>query len=272
MKKRFPFPLLFAAQVALAAAPAQDTTNPPVPPPTAAIKLGTGFDYSSGDYGFSQNTEVFAIPVNFAYEEQRWALRATWPFLTIKGPATIVAGSATSSPGTTSTGAPGRPVTGSESGLGDLQVSATYHFHPVPGELNFDLTGRLKLPTADEDKGLGTGKTDFYAQADIYQAFDRFVPFATLGYRFLGRSTFYPLKDGPYTSAGVSYRMTATTVVGGAFDWRSKIVVGAQDATDALGFVSTNLSDRLNLLGYALVGFNEAAPDYGLGGSVTYKF
>ncbi|HWA85612.1 MAG TPA: hypothetical protein VG710_05270 [Opitutus sp.] len=266
---------LVLSLVLLSSAPlarAQGTTNNPPPPPAPALKLGTGFDYSSGDYGFNQNTEVFSVPVNLAYEERSWAIRATLPFLTIKGPATIVAGSATESPATGSAGAPGRPVSSSQSGLGDLLVSGTYHVNPVPGELNFDVTGRLKFPTADKDKGLGTGETDFYAQADLYQSFGAITPFASVGYRFLGSNATYPLKDGLYASAGVSFRTSPTSVIGGALDWRTKIIAGAQDATDALVFLSTNPNDRWNLLGYLLVGFNNAAPNYGLGALATYKF
>jgi hypothetical protein len=268
MKKTLPFLLL--SIVPGFALRAQQAPAQPVPPPTT-LKLGAGFDYSSGDYGFSQKTEVYSVPVNFAYESRDWAFRATLPFLTIKGPATIVAGSAAETPAA-GTGAPGRPTTKSQSGLGDALVSATYHANPTPGELNIDLTGRFKLPTADEDKGLGTGETDFYAQADLYQSFGNITPFASLGYRFLGSNATYPLKDGLYASGGVSYRTNSTTVIGGALDWRSKIIAGAPDATDALVFLSTNPSDRWNLLGYGLVGFNDAAPDFGFGALATYKF
>ena len=53
---------------------------------------------------------------------------------------------------------------------------------------------------------------------------------------------------------------------------RSRIIDGAKNASDAIVFVSTNPNDRWNLLGYLLAGFNDAAPDYGLGGAATYKF
>ena len=268
-------PALVLCLALLSSAPlarAQRATTTPATPAAPALKLGTGFDYSSGDYGFSRDTEVFSVPVNLSYETHDWAFRASLPFLTIKGPAAIVAGSGTESPSTGTAGAPGRPVSSSQAGLGDLLVSGTYHANPVPGELNLDFTGRVKFPTADKNKGLGTGETDFYAQTDLYQAFGSVIPFVSLGYRFLGSNTTYPLKDGPYATAGVSFRTNATTVIGGALDWRSKIIAGAQNAMDALVFLSTNPNERWNLLGYLLAGFNKAAPNYGLGAQVTYQF
>jgi hypothetical protein len=238
----------------------------PVATTPAVVKLGIGYDYSKGDYGFTQDTEVSSIPANLSYDQDRWAFKLTVPYITIKGPATVVTGSGGAS------GAPPRPTTNSESGFGDVMLSTTYHARPVPGELNVDLTGRVKFGTADVDKGLGTGKADYYAQLDLYQNFGVLTPFGNVGYRFLGRSTEFPLKDGFYATIGSAVRINSSTVGGVAFDWRSKIVSGAQDGTDALAFISTNPNTRWNLLAYVIKGFNDASPNIGVGGSATYKF
>lgn len=224
-------------------------------------KLGLGFDYSRGDYGFASDTEVYSFPAHFSYEQDRWLFRAIVPYIEIKGPASVVGGSGTL-----------RPTSRSESGLGDIVLSGTYHARPVPGGLNVDLTGRVKLATADEDKGLGTGETDYYAQVDLYQAFDTFIPFATFGYRFLGRSAIYPLKDGLYASAGTSLRVSSTTIVGAAYNWRRRIIDGAQDGSDATFFFAVNPDPTWNLTGYVLTGFNDASPDLGLGALISYRY
>lgn len=50
----------------------------------------------------------------------------------------------------------------SESGFGDLNLSLKYAFQEeTEGIPAMAFGGRLKVPTADEDKGLGTGKADF---------------------------------------------------------------------------------------------------------------
>lgn len=231
------------------------------------IKLGTGFDYSRGDYGFTQSTEVSSIPANLSVDQDRWSLKATLPYITIKGPATVVTGA-----GGATSGAPPRPTSQSESGVGDVTLSATYHARPVPGELNIDLTGRVKFGTANENKGLGTGMTDYYAQIDFYQNFGVLTPFGNVGYRMLGANTGFPLKDGFYATAGAAFRVSPKTVAGAAYDWRSRIIDGAENGTDAIAFIATNPNDRWNLLAYVLKGFNDASPDYGIGGAATYKF
>jgi hypothetical protein len=260
--------LLYALPIATLLTASAFAAEPASPPPTpAVVKLGVGFDYSTGDYGFTQSTEVSSIPLNLSMDKDRWAFKATLPYITIKGPASVVTGT-----GGATSGAPGRPTSNSESGIGDVMLSATYHARPVPGELNIDFTGRVKFGTADEDKGLGTGMTDYYGQIDLYQNFGAITPFGNVGYRILGRNSLFPLKDGFYASAGSAFRVSDTTVVGAAYDWRSRIISGAQNGTDAIAFVSTNPNERWNLLAYVLKGFNDASPDYGIGGLATYKF
>jgi hypothetical protein len=231
------------------------------------VKLGAGFDYSRGDYGFTQVTEVFMVPLNLSLDKDRWSYKATLPYIAIIGPASVVTGS-----GGATSGAPPRPTSQKESGVGDVMLSATYHARPVPGGLNVDLTGRVKFGTADEEKGLGTGETDYYAQVDLYQNFGVITPFATFGYRMLGSNAMFPLEDGWYATAGAAFRVSAKTVVGAAYDWRSRIIDGAENGTDALAFISMNPNDRWNVLAYVLVGFNDASPETGVGGALTYRF
>jgi hypothetical protein len=248
--------LLTSSTVALA------QTEPATP---AVIKLGSGFNYSRGDYGFSQDTELWSVPLNLSYDIPRWALKSSFSYLTVKGPANVATGT-TPSPG------PARPTSAKQSGLGDTSLSATYHANPVPGELNVDFTARVKLPTGDDDKGLGTGETDYYLQTDVNQTFGKVTLIATAGYRFMGSNEVTRLKDGLYAMAGAAYRLTDKTVAGAAYDWHSKIIEGSDNAHNLLAFVATNPNDRWNLLAYGLMGFNDASPEIALGGLATFKF
>lgn len=235
------------------------------PASPAVIKLGSGFNYSRGDYGFAQDTELWSVPLNLSYDIPRWSLKAAFSHLTVKGPANVATG-------TTPSAGPARPTSAKQSGFGDTSISATYHANPVPGELNVDFTARVKLPTGDEDKGLGTGETDYYLQTDLNQTFGKVTLIATAGYRFMGSNEISALKDGPYAMAGAAYRLTDKTVVGAAYDWHSKIIEGSENAHNLLAFVATNPNDRWNLLAYGLMGLNDASPEIAVGGLATYKF
>ena len=246
------------------ASPSASTPLPDVP--AAQIAISGGLDYSRGDYGFATDTEVFAVPLNLSYETETWIFRVSQPWLRIKGPAGVVV-----------TGAPfggvvGRPVTSSESGMGDITAGATYRFsHPADG-FNVALTGRVKFGTADEDKGLGSGETDYYTQVDFSRDYGATVPFFSAGYRFLGRNNLYPLRDGIYLSGGVIRRLSGPTQIGLAVDWRQRVVDGGEPGCEVTGFVTHQLDQRWSLQGYALAGLTDASPDMGLGSLLSYHF
>jgi hypothetical protein len=231
-----------------------------VPPAPASWQLGTGFDYSRGDYGFATDTEVFSVPLNLGCDSGPWLLRVTIPWLTIKGPAAI-----------TGTGGAARPTAASESGLGDILTSATYQFGEV-GPVNLAFTGRIKFPTADETKGLGTGETDFYGQFDFYRTYGDFTPFASVGYRVLGDSAIYQLHDGVYASAGAHFRISSATVWTAAFNWGRPIINGGDPSTDLTLAITHDLDARWQLSGYALKGFTDASPNYGAGLQINRRF
>ncbi|HYC70842.1 MAG TPA: hypothetical protein VEB66_06525 [Opitutaceae bacterium] len=248
--------LALAAGTALWAQTAADQ------PPAARVSFGAGFDYSRGDYGFAEDTEVFSVPFNATYETGRWLLRATVPWLTIRGPAAVIGGT---------TGGPGRPDASESSGLGDTYLSVTRRFAAESG-WETDVSGRVKLPTADDDRGLGTGEVDSYAQADVRRTFGAVTPFVSAGYRILGDNTRYQLQDGVYASGGAYYRTSDTTVVGASLDWRERLEPGAEHATEVTAFVSRDIGGRWQLVAYGLKGFTNASPDVGVGAHLSYKF
>lgn len=230
----------------------------------AQLSVSTGFDYTTGDYGLSEDTKMLAIPFTATYTVEQWTLRASLPFLRVTGPAYVV-------PDLGQVGTL-RPVSTSESGAGDLVVAATYALPTQEGRPAFDLTAKVKVGTADEAKGLGTGETDFYAQADVYHVYGDVAPFATLGYRVLGDSPDFDLESGFYASAGFSYRLTDPTRVGAVLDWRQRSVRGGDAAVELTAFVTHRLNERWRVQGYVVKGFSDASPDTGVGGVIGYDF
>jgi hypothetical protein len=238
-----------------------------VPPPASTVRTDLSVNYSRGDYGLADDTEVYVTLLNTTYESPSWRLQAALPVLNIKGPATVVGNI-----GEGVTSAPGRPTNSSETGLGDVTLGAAYKFGPVAQGINLDFGARVKLPTADEDKGLGTGEFDTYVQADAYKKIGKIVPFGTLGYRFLGSNQTYRLKDGVFASGGIASPVTSTTTVGASLNWRERIVAGGDHATELMAFAMRTLDAQWRVQGYVLKGFTDASPDLGLGAMVGYQF
>lgn len=239
-------------------AAAQTTTAPATGPGPWSLDLG--MNYVTGDYGLSQDTTVWVQTTAVTYEPGDWRFQATLPLVALSGPASII-------------GDVGRVDTSTERGMGDATLAATYKLtDAATGRSDVDLTARVKFPTADEDKGLGTGTTDAYLEANYHHTFGRVTPFVTAGYRFLGESAAYPLRNGFYTVLGAAAPLTDGVTGGLAVMWRQRIVDDAENATEAMAFVSQQINPRWRLQGYALTGFTEASPNLGLGALLGFKF
>lgn len=232
-------------------------TPPPAPRPWS---FDVGLTFITGDYGLAQETHVWVQTTSLQYDEDVWRFQATIPVVSITGPASVI-------------GNVGRPSTSNEKGLGDATMAMTYKLKDArTGQSDFDFTARVKLPTADEKKGLGTGETDFYLEGNYHHTFGTITPFATLGYRFLGTSAAYPLENGFYTTAGVAAPLGDQTTGGLALTWRERIVKNADHATEAMAFVSHQIDARWKIQGFALTGFTDASHTFGIGGLAGYKF
>ena len=234
------------------------------------LTVSTGAEYSSGDFGDDQDTDILYVPLSLKYETDHWFARITVPYIRIEGPGDVVGGTQ----GTVITGEPqGGRETDRESGIGDIVTSLTYVVNPrSEGVPIVELTGKVKVPTADEDENLGTGETDYTAQVDLIQSFGRFTPFATLGYRFLGDSSEFDLDDTAFGSVGFSYRATDRTQLGVAFDFRQASTSGTDDPQEAVLFGSVKLSKRLKLSPYVVLGLSDGSPDYASGFSVSLSY
>ncbi len=257
-----PRSLILFATLALLPGFAFADSTPVTTDSPGAFTLGTGFDFSRGDYGLAADTEVLSVPLTLGYEQGAWLLEVRVPWLRIEGPATVVAGG----------GSPTRPTAAAESGLGDITLSATYRLGAVFGEWNAATTLRAKLPTGSESRGLGTGEADFSGQLDFYRSFGSVTPFMSLGYSTLGDSSLYQLEDGPYASGGAHFRTSDRTIITAAYSWRHRFIAGGDHGSDALLALNHDLSPRWRVMAYALKGFSDASPDVGGGLQLTCRF
>jgi hypothetical protein len=235
----------------------------------AQTSLGTGVEYTTGKYGGTEKTDTLYVPFVAKHETGPWILKATIPYLRISGPANVIGAGAdrVTLPGA----AAGRRT---ESGLGDVVASAFYVLRDERSNgLGIDVGVKVKLPTADEAKGLGTGKTDYSLQADFFKPLGGAVTaFGSLGYRWYGDLAGVDLRNVPYGAIGASYRMSADTTIGAAYDYRPRITSGGSAISEATAFWSQRLTGQWKLQLYGVVGFSDASPDAGIGALLDYRF
>ncbi len=227
---------------------------------TQKVKLDTSFVYTRGSYGLPTDTDIDVILVNPSYETDAWRLQASLPYVYLKGAASVVGNAGTAA------------TTRTEQGVGDASVTVTRKLGDV-GEGWFpSFAAKVKFPTADQSKGLGTGKTDFSFEADVFKKVGDLVPYGTFGYQFLGHSQAYPMKSGFYLSAGFADTVAPKVVVGLGGNWRERIISGGSQAVELMAFVQRTLTEGLHLQVFVLHGFTNASPDIALGATLGMTF
>lgn len=241
------------------------------------FRLGIGADYSSGDYGSDTTTDIFSIPVTARWDTGAWTFKASLPWMRVDGDPNVVPGVGTvvnSNPrgrGRGNTGAPpDAPEEGSASGIGDLRLSATYAFD-TGGPLGVDLTASVKLPTADEDKGLGTGATDYGLALDLYRDFDGTTVFGGIGYTVLGDSDFIDVDSVAGANVGVSRKLGPGSL-GASYEWREAASDGFDDRSEIMAFYSVRTDGGNRWQVYALAGLSDGSPDIGAGFSYSIAY
>ncbi len=227
----------------------------------SGISLSTGVEYSSGGYGGTDDIEEIYAPVTGVFSLDRLAFSVTVPYLSVSAPS-----------GTTVTEPGGEPVSGSgamvtESGLGDVVLGLTIYdvFLDIDRGIAIDITGKVKIGTADIDKGLGTGEEDYLLRADMYKFFDQFTLMGSAGYKVRGEPPGVDLSNSLLGSIGGSYALNDKTSVGFIYDYRDSSFEDGDPLSEATLFSMHRLSESLHLQLYAFAGFSDSSPDWGAG-------
>lgn len=242
------------------------------------FSLGIGADYSTGDYGSDTTTKILSVPVSARYATGEWTFKASLPWVRVEGDANVVPGLGSllnlnpigrgrgnSGGGTTA------PTSGTTSGIGDLRLAATYAI-PLQGSWGVDLTGNVKVATADEDKGLGTGANDYGAAIDAYRSVGTATTlFGGVGYTVLGDSDYIEVDSVFNGNVGVSQKL-GNSSVGVMYDYREPTSEASDDRSEVTGFYSFPTSDTSKMQLYATKGLTDGSPDWGAGVSFTAGF
>lgn len=231
------------------------------------LSAGAGIDYSKGDYGSASETKILSIPFMVRYDNDPWKLKLTVPYLRVTGPGDVIPG--------IGRGNRGRGTTGetTESGIGDTTLAATYSaLYEPKSTFGLDLTAKLKLPTGDENRGLGTGSTDETLQAELYKSIDRITAFGTFGYTFFGHSDVVELKNAAHAEVGALTRVNATDSVGASLYGRQKVVEGGSPQRELTFFWNRRVAKAQRLQAYFLLGLADGSPDVGIGASALFSF
>jgi len=232
------------------------------------LKFGAGYD--QGDFGTSETTHTVYAPVTLRYLGEHFDVGVTASLIYLDSPRDV-------------TVVDGRPtVTGQATGrdqvagIGDTIIRARYFLvdDPGPGSWygGFAPFVKVKLPTGDEDRGLGTGEYDFGLGVEFDKQFaDIFFIFGDVSYTFMGDPPGQNFRDRPGASLGLGVRL-GTVTASAMLDWRRAILSGNDDPLEVLAALAVKASPTTTITPYAFMGLTDGSPDWGIGIEVSYRF
>lgn len=260
------------------------------PKPAAPWRISATVNYWSGPYGTDSRTNILYAPMTIRRVFRDGDVSLTIPFVSISGTGAVrlVGGVPTrtgSSSGGTDTvgGGPGRgkspgasPLssTTTDSGLGDMILRGRYYVIEE-GDLVplVALTGRIKIPTADADRGLGTGEFDEGAGIELTKRLgDRWLAYLDGGYNVIGDASGTDFNNQWWYDVGIGYDVTDSFHMSVFYEEYRALVDTVNNARDLLALTRYVISDTIHLTGSLIVGLSNGAPNYGLGTGVRFRF
>ena len=258
---------------------------------TPQWRVSTTVNYSSGSYGADSRTNILYVPLTVRRVFRDGDLSLTIPFVSISGTGAVRlvggmptrTGSATVSPTASLAGVAGRgkgpgaaPLSSAttDSGLGDVILRGRYYLIEESAVMPLvAVTGRVKVPTADADLGLGTGEFDEGAGLELTKSLgDRWLAYLDGGYNLIGDAPGTNFNNQWWYDVGVGYDVTDNLHMSLFYEEYRALVNSVNNARDLLALTNYIVNDTVHLTGSLLVGLSNGAPNYGLGGGVRFRF
>ena len=236
--------------------------------------FSTGFDYSNGNYGEQRDTTLLTVPLSSGYVAERWSATLIVPIVSMKGPGTIVPGGLDnggalgglfgSTPATASSLGNGVDTTG----LGDasLTVSATPYVSEAGTQ--FLLISRVRAPTGDTGRGLGTGEWAASLSAGVRQPLGaRADVYGAVGYeRTLDRDG-----NGVIAQVGAESYVADKIQLGAVLNYAQATSALQRDGAQAGAFVAYDLSSVTRIQAYGAAGLSETSPAVTAGFRIVFS-
>ncbi len=237
-------------------------------PEQRSFEISLGTSYAEGDFGAARETRLWSTALGARYSRGNLRLNASIPYMRIRSNGTVFTG-IDSTPVVVAPGT-GRRVT--SDGFGDVTLGASYTFPQPSAGFDFELSGRVKLPTASRASGLSSRKADYSAGVQVTRTIGRVAPFASFTFRVFGDPARIRLQDGFAASAGSSVIVGDRTVILASYHFAQAASRFIGDAHELFAGASRSISGgRLRLTGYTTAGLSDGAAGFSGGLSLAMK-
>ncbi len=248
------------------------------------LAFGVGLQVTRGDYGVDADATQITLPVTLlAYprEDVDVSLEVPLVYLRSRSESGIVA---TASGGSgRRLGMGGEPDAGGASadasamsddaGVGDISVAAGWTL-VEDGEWTPKVrpTIYLKVPSGDEEAGLGTGTYEAGPGLSLSKWLGSWQIFADGSYIVQDSTDDYPGDNYLDYTAGIGLQATDRLFVSLYTEGSSAVVDGGDASREGVAKINFLQSRRLSWEAYVSTGFSDASPDTGGGLMMMYQF
>ena len=234
-------------------------------------KFSASFNYDTGDYGTGSRTDSIYIPLTLKRYYSVGELYVTVPILrqSSTGQVTRVGGRPVRA-----TGGKGGGTASAESGVGDMIVGGSYILKKE-GPKSFDLAaaGKLKLPTANETHGLGTGEIDQGAGLEFAKELNQDLTLLADGYyTIIGDPEGTDFNNQLAFDIGFYRPLNGKLGLTVLYETRSALADGNADPRELSGTLDYKSADGNQYTGGLLLGLSDGSPDLGLSVGLSRRF
>ena len=235
----------------------------------------TAVFYSVGDYGTDKDTTIVYVPFTLGVTPiDRFTVSVTVPYIRQTGQNVVVTGGGVAvrrrgqSTSSTSTSSE------TEDGLGDVLLKGSFVVLRDEGLVpEVAPYVRIKFPTADEDRGLGTGEFDETIGVELSKRLvDRLTGFLSLSYTFVGDPAGLDLRDSFGWSIGADFAVTPPISVFAVLEGSTAIDPSQQDPLELRVGAEFRLAKGLSLTGAVSRGLSDGSADWGVSASFGLRF
>jgi hypothetical protein len=259
--------VVFALLLAAAPALAEDDR--------AWFHFATSVNYTVGDYGTGKNTTIVYAPFTFGVSpiDRLW-LDVTVPFIYQTNQNVVLTGGGVASR-KQQKGKLTKPASSAtEEGLGDVlgKVSFVILREGVVAP-EIEPYVKIKFPTADRDRGLGTGEYDETIGIDLSKnLIGGLYGFLTVSYTFIGDPPGSDLRNSFGWSVGAAYAIVRPFSVFAFLDGATSVAPGQDDPLEVRVGAELKLTRVLKLTGSVTRGLSNGSPDWGVSGGLALRF
>jgi hypothetical protein len=200
--------------------------------------------YKTGDFGTPTKSNLYYFSPALGFITPRYDVSVTIPYLSLTNETA------------------GQTVT--ENGIGDVILRGGMVVVPeTENGISFSASIALKLATADENKGLGTGETDYGGFLGLRKRIgqNRFI--LSAGYIKTGDPQTFDFNDVTVFDIGYA-RIFGLTELSAWYEGRRSVVPGAKNPQEVnVGFFHI-LNQDYSIRGSSFAGLNDGGPDFGL--------